>query len=394
MAGYRRPGARRRRKYQVRPALLFAAAAAVVILIVVLIVHGANGGSDNVAKKPPATATPEPTPEILETAEPTLEPTPTPEPTRNPNVGYAPKPTPMAEGYLPIFKKAETDEKVICVTVDDFFQFKNARKIIDVAIENGAKLTLFPIGKNVLREELQDTLRYAHENGMEIENHTLEHKRHFQMDDATFERQIYLQCLCVDKVLGVDYQEHFVRPFGGDGRDDQRLHQYAKQIGMVGIAHWNVSGSGTGLQKLIAGLAPGNIYLFHTTDKDTAKLQEFIPAAVQAGYKLVTLNEMFGYPENETSPQTVAPEDREMLKLEAFTYTPRDYKKGNYAWRIYQMQERLIELGYLDGEPDGMYGDGTAKAVSQFQKKNGLEATGTADPETQDLIFSDDAKKK
>ena len=72
---------------------------------------------------------------------------------------------------------------------------------------------------------------------------------------------------------------------------------------MVGIAHWNVSGSGTGLQKLIAGLAPGNIYLFHTTDKDTAKLQEFIPAAVQAGYKLVTLNEMFGYPENETSPR-------------------------------------------------------------------------------------------
>ena len=80
--------------------------------------------------------------------------------------------------------------------------------------------------------------------------------------------------------------------------------------------------------------------------------------------------------------------------MEAFTYTPRYYKKGNYAWRIYQMQERLIELGYLDGEPDGMYGDGTAKAVSQFQKKNGLEATGTADPETQDLIFSDDAKKK
>ena len=96
--------------------------------------------------------------------------------------------------------------------MDDFFQFKNARKIIDVAIENGAKLTLFPIGKNVLREELQDTLRYAHENGMEIENHTLEHKRHFQMDDATFERQIYLQCLCVDKVLGVDYQEHLCGP--------------------------------------------------------------------------------------------------------------------------------------------------------------------------------------
>lgn len=394
MAGYTRPGNRRRRRAQRQPVLLLAAAAAVVILVVVLIVHGATGGSDKVAQQPQATATPEPTLEPTPTPEPTLEPTPTPEPTLEANVGYAPKPTAMAAGYLPIFKKAETDEKVICVTVDDFFQFKNARTIIDVAIANGAKLTLFPIGKNVLREELQDTLRYAHDNGMEIENHTYEHKRHYQMDDAAFERQIYLQCLCVDKVLGVDYQEHFVRPFGGDGRDDQRLHQYARQIGMVGIAHWNVSGSGTGLEKLIAGLAPGNIYLFHTTDKDTAKLQEFIPAAVQAGYKLVTLNEMFGYPENETSVQTVAPEDRELLKLEAFTYTPRDYKKGNYAWRIYQMQEKLIELGYLDGEPDGIYGDGTAKAISVFQGKNGLEVTGTADPETQDVIFSGNAKKK
>lgn len=394
MAGYTRPGNRRRRRAQRQPVLLLAAAAAVVILVVVLIVRLATGGSDKVAQQPQATATPEPTPEVQQTPGPTLEPTPTPEPTPEANVGYAPKPTAMAAGYLPIFKKAETDEKVVCVTVDDFFQFKNARTIIDVAIANGAKLTLFPIGKNVLREELQDTLRYAHDNGMEIENHTYEHKRHYQMDDATFERQIYLQCLCVDKVLGVDYQEHFVRPFGGDGRDDQRLHQYARQIGMVGIAHWNVSGSGTGLEKLIAGLAPGNIYLFHTTDKDTAKLQKFIPAAVQAGYKLVTLNEMFGYPENETSVQTVAPEDRELLKLEAFTYTPRDYKKGNYAWRIYQMQEELIELGYLDGEPDGIYGDGTAKAISVFQGKNGLEATGTADPETQDVIFSGNAKKK
>ena len=85
---------------------------------------------------------------------------------------------------------------------------------------HNVKHEAFRMKNCLLREELQDTLRYAHENGMEIENHTLEHKRHFQMDDATFERQIYLQCLCVDKVLGVDYQEHFVRPFGGDGRDD------------------------------------------------------------------------------------------------------------------------------------------------------------------------------
>ena len=53
------------------------------------------------------------------------------------------------------------------------------------------------------------------------------------------------------------------------------------------------------------------------------------------------------------------------------------------------MQNRLIELGYLDDAADGTYGENTQVAVREFQKANGLEATGIADPETQQKVYSD-----
>lgn len=404
MAGYRRPGQGRRKKtVSLRFVIMASVALAIVAILVVLIVKLAGGnGDDNL--KPAAEASAAPVlaasaePSEAPVNEPTQAPTqaPTPEPvpdTRN-IIYNVVAPTPLAEGFLPIYNKAVTEEKIIAVTVDDFYQFKNARTIIDVALENGAKLTIFPIGKNVLRDELKDTLIYAHENGIEIENHTYEHKGLYRMDDKAMVKQVYMQALCVDHVLGVDYQEHFFRPMGGDGRDDQRTHQYVKQLGMKGIAHWNVSGSGTDIKTLLKNIKPGNIYLFHTTDKDTEKLKKFIPGAVEQGYKLVTLNEMFGFPENEVRELTKPVKEMEIPALEAFTYVDRTYKEDDFLWQVNVIQQRLIELGYLDVDADGIYGSSTTAAVKAFQEKNGLKANGKCNVQTQNVLFSENAKRK
>ncbi|MBQ6374788.1 MAG: peptidoglycan-binding protein [Clostridia bacterium] len=53
------------------------------------------------------------------------------------------------------------------------------------------------------------------------------------------------------------------------------------------------------------------------------------------------------------------------------------------------MQNRLIELDYLADEADGYYGENTRQAIKEFQKANGLEATGIADPSTQEKLYSD-----
>ncbi len=61
---------------------------------------------------------------------------------------------------------------------------------------------------------------------------------------------------------------------------------------------------------------------------------------------------------------------------------------------VYKMQERLEELGFLDAEYDGYYGDHTTECVKEFQRVNGLEQTGVADADTLQRLYSTLAKDK
>ena len=67
-------------------------------------------------------------------------------------------------------------------------------------------------------------------------------------------------------------------------------------------------------------------------------------------------------------------------------------RKGMSGDAVTAMQKRLIELGYLTGEADGVYGRGTADAVYIFQKNNGLGRDGVAGPATLSLLYSSTAK--
>lgn len=61
--------------------------------------------------------------------------------------------------------------------------------------------------------------------------------------------------------------------------------------------------------------------------------------------------------------------------------------KGSEGQAVYDLQSALIELGFLSGKADGMYGAKTDKAVAAFQEKNGLNVTDSADAATQGLLF-------
>ncbi len=63
-------------------------------------------------------------------------------------------------------------------------------------------------------------------------------------------------------------------------------------------------------------------------------------------------------------------------------------QSGSQGDHVTALQEALIELGFLTGKADGVFGNGTAQAVMAFQRKNGYPVTGTADQNLQALIFS------
>jgi peptidoglycan hydrolase-like protein with peptidoglycan-binding domain len=67
-------------------------------------------------------------------------------------------------------------------------------------------------------------------------------------------------------------------------------------------------------------------------------------------------------------------------------------QQGDVSDEVYQLQYKLILLGYLSGEADGTYGEATAKAVRLFQQKNGLKVDGVAGSATQVLLYEGNPK--
>ena len=332
---------------------------------------------------------------VPETATPEPEPTPAPAAASVPDDAQAAsraltRPTPTAEGFLPIFMKADTQEKIIAITVDDCFQAENLAQIVQAAMDADAKLTIFPIGLNALKDKQSEILKRAWENGFELENHTYSHNGLYKCDDDKLMEEVTRQQLALSYILGVEYHCHFLRPRGGDARRDQRIQKAAEQMGYYGIAHWSASGAADD-EKIASRLEPGAIYLFHTTDKDREKLLRFIPWVASKGYKMVTLNEMFGYPANETSPLKGSIEDYPIPTLAPFERVLVPYKKTSYSNGVLLLQQKLIDLGYLTGKADGVYGDGCVNAIKKYQQEHGLEATGVADVQTQEMIFAEQA---
>lgn len=63
-------------------------------------------------------------------------------------------------------------------------------------------------------------------------------------------------------------------------------------------------------------------------------------------------------------------------------------RKGDVSSAVKEMQERLIELGYLTDEADGNFGRNTFEAVYAFQKANGLVRDGVAGSSTLSKLYS------
>lgn len=78
--------------------------------------------------------------------------------------------------------------------------------------------------------------------------------------------------------------------------------------------------------------------------------------------------------------------------LFATMYRPLRY--GSSGEDVKEIQTRLMELGYYKGKISGNYLEGTRAGIRSFQEKNGLEATGVADPDTQEALFGPDAISK
>ena len=95
-----------------------------------------------------------------------------------------------------------------------------------------------------------------------------------------------------------------------------------------------------------------------------------------------------------TSTRALTPaitaEDADDLTAEAQAIRAAEYvelQNGSTGDEVAQLQQMLVNLGYLSGGVDGIFGGNTASAIEAFQQSAGLEATGVADANTQAALY-------
>ena len=59
-----------------------------------------------------------------------------------------------------------------------------------------------------------------------------------------------------------------------------------------------------------------------------------------------------------------------------------DIQRGDYGEEVKELQQKLLDTGYLSENPDGVFGAHTEKAVMAFQKSASLPISGRVDGET------------
>ncbi len=80
-----------------------------------------------------------------------------------------------------------------------------------------------------------------------------------------------------------------------------------------------------------------------------------------------------------------------MLPFSALSAEYRTLQEGDSGSDVLRLKTRLYYLGYFKtSNLSDAYNETTVERVKQFQKKNGLQQTGIATPELQELLFSDD----
>ena len=353
--------------------LIAAAAAALVclVLLVVLIVNSLGG-------KPEAEPEPTPTPVPTPTAAPTEE-------SGNIRANY--RPAAEKGGFLPVFRRADTFEKIVCLTVTGCENGTNLAAILDAAKAANVPLTLFPTAKAAEEKGyIAECIRTAVTQGCEVENGTYAKAALYGIDAKAMADDIANGHAVLCRAAGKYIDMRFLYTDDGKDRYDLRTHLYLKKLGYEGIVYRTAVFSTESAETLSKGLAAGNIYELRCTNNDADRLSQFIAYAAGQGYRFVTLRDMFGY-----DPQEVRD-----LAGEGLTYPDPDpyevtgvanYSLGWYSYDIYLIQQKLTSLGLLDHEPTGYFGNNTHEAVKKLQEANDLRVDGVADLRVQGILF-------
>ena len=200
---------------------------------------------------------------------------------------------------LPIYS-TQTDEKKIAVTFDVAWENSNTDELISILKDNDAKATFFITGDWC--DRYPDDVKKFFDAGHEIENHSDQHPHVLgaNVNDLIADTR---ECSRKIKMLTGQEPTLYRAPYG---EFDDSLITTLDGMGMkviqwdVDSVDWKKPSAADIKKKILKGVKPGSILLFHNDLENTTEaLPEILKNLKSQGYKFVTVNELI-YKDNYT----------------------------------------------------------------------------------------------
>lgn len=193
-------------------------------------------------------------------------------------------------------KKAEVREKIVALTFDDGPDERFTPKVLEILKENDIKATFFVVGEGVKKNP--EILRQIHENGHEIENHTMTHPYLEKLTKQEVENEIDGCSKEIEKIIGKK-PKYFRTPRGNASPDIMSVmkkEKYQMIFWTICLEHKASKTPLTMAKRVIQKRKPGIIILTHDgrldRSKSLAALPELIKGYKEKGYRFVTIEEM------------------------------------------------------------------------------------------------------
>jgi peptidoglycan/xylan/chitin deacetylase (PgdA/CDA1 family) len=210
-----------------------------------------------------------------------------------------------AAGAEPVTVWAGTpNEKAVALTFDDGPSSMYTPQIITLLKLYQAQGTFFVLGHKV--EQTPWLVQALLKGGNEVGNHSYSHPRMTKEDQISRERELERTAVDLD-LLGCPQSQRLFRP--PYSAYDDRLKAYLAHTRRC-LVLWSLdSGDWRGLaapaiiENVLSRVRNGSIIIFHDSDENAQAnrhptveaLKTILPALKAAGYRMVTVSELFNY---------------------------------------------------------------------------------------------------
>ena len=184
----------------------------------------------------------------------------------------------------------DPEKPIIALSFDDGPSVYTER-IIAALQANGAEATFFMVGYNV--KNYKDVVRSVYNAGMEIGNHTMDHKNLKEQSKETIRSQVFDNEDLINSIVPVG--RIIVRPpYGNHNSTVRSIVQRPMFNWSVDSLDWKTRNADSIVAQIKQDARDGYIVLMHDLYETTAEAAErIIPWLISEGYQVTSISKMF-----------------------------------------------------------------------------------------------------